>query len=94
MALSAFTLLYSYHPCLVPEQSITPEEHLSSSAVTPHPSTSTAPDNQEPTLCACGSAWRSTLPIFCSGHFPSTESHAVWPFVFGFSHRVSYSFFF
>ena len=34
-------------------------------------------DNQGPTLCVCEFA--------CSGHFPSVESHIVWPFVSGFS---------
>ncbi|XP_060153289.1 lysine-specific demethylase 4B isoform X3 [Globicephala melas] len=39
-----------------------------------------SPDNQESTLCVCGSA--------CSGRFPSLESHAVCPPPSGFSHRA------
>ena len=51
--------------------------HLSQKKSCPHqqspPSPPLAPDNQEPTLCVCGSA--------CSGRFPSVESHPVCPSV-------------
>ena len=83
--LSAFHVcspLFSVHShCLqhhlspVPEHSVTSEETLFPSAVTP--SLGPAPDHQEPTPCVCRSA--------CSARFPSVESPCV-SFCVCFSH--------